>query len=42
MSSRFVCLCDKNGPFVSSGHFGHDAVREVLAFWNVDLTEPEH
>ena len=23
-------------------HFGHDAVREVLAFWNVDLTAPEH
>jgi hypothetical protein len=23
-------------------HFGHDAVRDVLAFWNVDLTAPEH
>lgn len=22
-------------------HFGHDAEREVLAFWNVDLRGPE-
>ena len=38
--SQFVRLCYKNCPFVSSGHFGEDAMPSIK-FWSRSLSRVE-